>query len=533
MTASVAVVSRLQVLASRVSNPSPVLTLSAKAAAQCRPVEIKPATMVCDASMRAVQRPGAVTAASKAVSTLAVYEEQQQEGGDNDEHQARVASGNHATNTEAGLERPLFWRWSGPGAGFGAGSWREAAAMHGAVDTGPRLCVAPMMDWTDNHFRTLCRLLTRRTWLYTEMVVDQTLVHNPDKASARFLSFPEGQGPIVLQLGGSNPATLAQACRIAQDFGYDEINLNCGCPSDRVAGHGCFGAKLMTDPGLVAECTAAMAAATNIPITVKCRIGVDDMETYEELCNFIETVSTRSPVRHFIIHARKAFLKGLSPAENRTKPPLKHEFVYALLRDFPHLQFTLNGVVPDCYEALDHLRRGAHGVMLGRAAYQTPWLALADADRSIYGCENPATSRRQVLRDYAAYANAVKEGWSTHPPSIRVLIKPLLDLFYCEPRARRWRNAIDKVLKERENNIPFDELLDIALCELPDEVLDAPPPHKGTKPAPVLRELPVTPEWVQQRHVLHGTALGSSGVGNMDSGNGSFALPRLAEVASS
>ncbi|GAX83434.1 hypothetical protein CEUSTIGMA_g10859.t1 [Chlamydomonas eustigma] len=212
------------------------------------------------------------------------------------------------------------------------------------------LSVAPMMDCTDLHYRQLARIISKRTWLWTEMVVDKTILHTPflDK----FLWFPPEQHPIVCQLGGSDPATLAAAVKKVVEYGYDEINLNCGCPSDRVAGAGCFGASLMLQPDLVASCMKAMADASNgTAVTVKCRLGVDEVDSYEQLKAFINIVSSGSPVRHFIVHARKCFLHGLNPHQNRTVPPLRHEWVYSLRRDFPHLLFSLNGGVQNCGEA--------------------------------------------------------------------------------------------------------------------------------------------------------------------------------------
>ncbi|KAK9818858.1 hypothetical protein WJX74_002305 [Apatococcus lobatus] len=216
------------------------------------------------------------------------------------------------------------------------------------------LSVAPMMDWTDVHYRQLARLMSRHTWLYTEMVVDSTLIHNPN--TDKFLWFPPEQHPIVCQLGGSNPTQLAKAALMVARYGYDEINLNCGCPSDRVAGAGCFGAALMLQPETVAACAAAVNAATPTPLTIKCRLGVDSVDSYESLCRFVSIVSEKSGVTHFLIHARKCLLKGLNPHQNRTIPPLRYEWVWALKRDFPHLSFSLNGGVMGCYEAAAALR---------------------------------------------------------------------------------------------------------------------------------------------------------------------------------
>ncbi|KAH6555100.1 hypothetical protein KP509_1Z281600 [Ceratopteris richardii] len=225
-----------------------------------------------------------------------------------------------------------------------------------------------MMDYTDNNFRTLARLLSRHSWLYTEMIVADTIVHQENNLD-RFLEFPEMQHPIVLQIGGSDVATLAKATHLANAYGYDEINLNCGCPSDKVAGHGCFGARLMLDPKLVGDAMAAIAENCDVPVSVKCRIGVDDAESYDELCTFVDIVSKLSPTRHFIIHARKAILKGLSPEQNRKIPPLKYEYVFALIRDFPHLKFTINGGFNAIGQVEAALRQGVHGVMVGRASY--------------------------------------------------------------------------------------------------------------------------------------------------------------------
>lgn len=222
----------------------------------------------------------------------------------------------------------------------------------------PLLSVAPMMDWTDVYYRQLARILSKKTWLYTEMVVDKTLVFNP--CHDRFLWFPPEQKPIVCQLGGSEPQYFGQAAQYAAEYGYDELNINAGCPSDRVAGKGCFGASLMLRPETVAACCRAAAAnAPGIPITVKCRIGVDDVDSYDALCRFVHVVSSRAPVTRFSIHARKCLLNGLSPHENRTIPPLRYAWAWALARDFPHLQFSINGGIQD----IVHVARVLRGVV--------------------------------------------------------------------------------------------------------------------------------------------------------------------------
>jgi tRNA-dihydrouridine synthase A len=384
-----------------------------------------------------------------------------------------------------------------------------------------------MMDWTDVHYRQLARIMSKHTWLYTEMVVDSTLNHNPDHD--RFLWFPPEQRPIVCQLGGSNPESLAKAAKSVAKYGYDEINLNCGCPSDKVAGAGCFGASLMLRPELVAQCCAAMAEAVHpVPITVKCRIGVDDVDSYAALSYFIETVSSQSPVTHFVIHARKCLLKGLNPHQNRTVPPLRYEWIWALRRDFPGLEFSLNGGVVSLEEAgtvlgypisitetttttrdnendeYDNVTTppppptiitdntvipqllgnntkgggGLSGVMIGRAAYHTPWHLLGDADRYIFGADsNPTSSRRQVLEEYTKYADAMVGRYCVKPdghkvPSVRTMVKPLLGMFAGEPRGKKWRAAVDVALKTAES---VSEVMEKTLWVLKPETLDAPP----------------------------------------------------------
>ncbi|KAG2489249.1 hypothetical protein HYH03_012269 [Edaphochlamys debaryana] len=502
----------------------------------------------------------------------------------------------------------------------------EAAALALAPQAAGRqlLSVAPMMDWTDVHFRQLARLLSKRTVLWTEMVVDKTVLHahNLDK----HLWFPPEQRPLVLQLGGSDPTTLAAAAARAVSYGYDEINLNCGCPSDRVAGAGCFGAALMMQPGLVGECLAAVAEAVErataelaaggagaaeggaaagaavqagaeagaqagssgdgaeegeeaeeegalrappaarVPLrrpaplptpprlTVKCRLGVDEADSYEQLVEFVRVVSERAPVRHFVVHSRKAFLNGLSPHQNRTVPPLRHQWAWALARDFPHLQFSLNGGLQTAHEGRSALLTahpavpftrprpdpahpaaaaasvaatpdfaalattsstspssastpsatplptnggGIEGVMIGRGAYNDPWGCLADADRAVWGeAANPAASRREVIAAYREYAESMHGRWSVkadghHDPSVRTLMRPLLNLFHGEGGCKRWKAAVDEVLKAGAGSI--GEVLDATLPFLSAEVLDAPPrqPDLAALPAfPLDPELP-------------------------------------------
>eukprot|EP01025_Chloroclados_australasicus_P017978 TRINITY_DN19271_c0_g1_i1.p1 TRINITY_DN19271_c0_g1~~TRINITY_DN19271_c0_g1_i1.p1 ORF type:complete len:468 (-),score=38.15 TRINITY_DN19271_c0_g1_i1:701-2104(-) len=349
----------------------------------------------------------------------------------------------------------------------------------------PLLSVAPMMDCTDVHYRQLARLLTKRTQLWTEMVVDKTIIHT-DQLD-RFLWFPPEQHPIVCQIGGSNPKELAQAAKKVAEYGYDEINLNCGCPSDRVAGAGCFGARLMLQPELVGECMAAIADAVNLQVTVKCRLGVDDKDSYADVCRFIHTVSSMSPVTHFVIHCRKCFLQGLNPHQNRTIPPLRHEWAFALKRDFPHLNFSMNGGILHPHQVnqiLDIKSDGSdksliHSVMIGRAAYGDPWGCLSEADTLIFGEQgNVAQSRRQVVQDYCQYADAMIGKWHVADngkqyPSIRSMVTPLLNLFFGVRNAKFWKRVVDEKLQSKPSTV--SEVAFDTLSVFDDEVLDQPP----------------------------------------------------------
>ncbi|XP_073100213.1 uncharacterized protein [Elaeis guineensis] len=309
----------------------------------------------------------------------------------------------------------------------------------------PWFSVAPMMDWTDNHYRTLARLISKHAWLYTEMVVAETIVHQRNNLE-RFLAFSPEQHPIVLQIGGSNLENLAKAAELANAYSFDEINLNCGCPSGKVAGHGCFGARLMLDPKFVADAMSAIAANCGVPVSVKCRIGVDDRDSYDELCDFVYTVVSNSPTRHFIIHARKALLSGLSPAENRKVPPLKYEYYFALLRDFPEVQFTINGGIIGIDQVNAARRQGAHGVMVGRAAYNNPWSTLGHVDSAVYGVPSSSLSRRQILENYQIYGDSVLGKYGPGKPGIRQLVKPLLNLFHSEPGNGSWKRKADAAM---------------------------------------------------------------------------------------
>ncbi len=293
--------------------------------------------------------------------------------------------------------------------------------------------VAPMMDWTDRHCRVFHRHLTRHALLYTEMVTAQA-IHHGDRS--RLLGFASIEQPIVLQLGGSDPAMLSEAAKCGEDYGYCEINLNVGCPSDRVQ-EGRFGACLMAEPQLVADCVAAMRRAVKIPVTVKCRIGIDDQDESEGLNRFVESVAATGCTT-FIIHARKAWLKGLSPKENREIPPLNHARVHQLKADFPHLNIILNGGLATLESAIDEMQN-LDGVMLGRAAYHTPWL-LTNVDRLFYQAENPTTSRIEAVNGMLPYIEEqLRQGvW------LAKMTRHMLGLFHGQPGGRHWRQIISE-----------------------------------------------------------------------------------------
>ncbi|XP_019057688.1 PREDICTED: uncharacterized protein LOC104809852 isoform X2 [Tarenaya hassleriana] len=326
-----------------------------------------------------------------------------------------------------------------------------------------------MMEWTDNHYRTFARLITKHAWLYTEMLAAETIVYQAGNLD-RFLAYSPDQHPIVLQIGGSNLENLAKATKLASPYGYDEINFNCGCPSPRVAGRGCFGARLMLEPKFVGEAMSVIAANTNASVTVKCRIGVDNHDSYNELCDFIYKVSSLSPTRHFIIHSRKALLRGLSPTDNRRVPPLKYEYFYALLRDFPDLKFTINGGINSVVEANAALKAGAHGVMVGRAAYNNPWQTLGHVDTAIYGSTSSGITRRQVIEQYQVYGDSVLGKYGKGRPSLRDIAKPLLNFFHSEPGNSLWKRTADAALLHCTTVKSF---LEEALPTIPDFVLDS------------------------------------------------------------
>ena len=310
--------------------------------------------------------------------------------------------------------------------------------IHAIQRAGPqsgafRLSVAPMMDWTDRHCRYFHRLMTRRAMLYTEMVTAAAIVHG---AKPRLLDFSAAEHPVALQLGGSDPAELAQAVRIARDWHYDEINLNVGCPSDRVQS-GCFGAVLMERPGLVADCVAAMMAESPVPVTVKCRIGVDDQIPEQVLPDFIDRVS-RAGVRHFIVHARKAWLQGLSPKENREIPPLDYDLVLRMKQDFPDLTLCINGGIATLEQARGLLARGVDGVMIGRAAYHDPSSVLLGAD-ALWG-DDVAPDAFAVVERMKPYIAAHLAGGGR----LHQITRHMLGLFTGRPGARGWRRVLSE-----------------------------------------------------------------------------------------
>ncbi|NBB17630.1 tRNA dihydrouridine(20/20a) synthase DusA [Caulobacter sp. SLTY] len=294
-----------------------------------------------------------------------------------------------------------------------------------------RFSVAPMMDWTDRHCRALHRVLSGRALLYTEMVTTGAVLHGDRE---KLLGYDPAEHPVALQLGGSDPDDLAASARIGADLGYDEINLNVGCPSDRVQS-GRFGACLMREPELVADCMAAMKAAVDVPVTVKCRIGVDDQEPTESLFRLVD-LSSAAGVTTFIVHARKAWLKGLSPKENRDIPPLDYPLVYRLKRERPDLTIVINGGVASLEEAEAHLEQ-VDGVMMGRAAYHEAGL-LGEVDRRLFGEAVGDVSPFAAVERYRPYLLArLAEG--VHLPA---MARHMLGLFHGRPGARAWRRIL-------------------------------------------------------------------------------------------
>ncbi|MEM1251750.1 MAG: tRNA dihydrouridine(20/20a) synthase DusA [Cyanobacteria bacterium P01_H01_bin.21] len=292
------------------------------------------------------------------------------------------------------------------------------------------LSVAPMMDRTDRHFRYFMRQITQKTLLYTEMITAQAILHGDRN---KLLGFDPAEKPLALQIGGDDPPLLAKCAQIAEDMGYDEVNLNVGCPSNRVQS-GNFGACLMSQPELVAECVSAMGSAVTIPVTVKHRIGIDECDRYEDMVNFVTTVAAAGCQR-FTVHARKAWLQGLSPKDNRTIPPLRYDDVYQLKHEHPELWIEINGGIKTLEATQEHLHR-VDAVMIGRAAYDTPYM-FALADRDIYAAAAPAT-RHQVV--YAMLPYIAR--WTEQGTKLHSITRHMLQLFHGQPGSRAWKRHL-------------------------------------------------------------------------------------------
>ena len=316
-----------------------------------------------------------------------------------------------------------------------------------------RLCVAPMMTHTDRHFRYFLRLLSRNVMLYTEMIATGAIIHG--KQYHRFEFSPQ-EHPLAIQLGGNDPAELTECSRIAEQTGYSEVNLNIGCPSDRVK-NGNFGACLMAHPQLVADCVAAIASSVSIPVTVKTRTGIDNQDSYEHLHHFISTVAAGG-CRTFILHARKAWLQGLSPRQNREIPPLNYDMVYRIKQDFPDLEIIINGGIQSLEQANGHLQH-IDGVMIGRAVCHNPYL-LATADRIIFGNTAHLYTRTEILDRFISYAEAqLSQGIYLHQ-----MLRHLLGLFQGQPGARIWRRYLSENMYDNHSGI---EVIEDALHLVP------------------------------------------------------------------
>ncbi|MEL0592263.1 MAG: tRNA dihydrouridine(20/20a) synthase DusA [Planktothrix agardhii] len=315
------------------------------------------------------------------------------------------------------------------------------------------LSIAPMMDRTDRHYRYFMRQITRRTLLYTEMVTTAAILHGDQE---QLLGFSPEEKPLVLQLGGDNPNHLATCAKIAEDMGYDQVNLNVGCPSDRVQ-NGNFGACLMAQPELVAKAVEAMQKVVNIPVTIKHRIGIDDQDKYEDMANFVRIVANAG-CQHFSVHARKAWLQGLSPKENRTIPPLRYEEVHRLKQEFPQLFIEINGGFKTLTEVKDQLQF-VDAVMIGRAAYDHPYL-FATADQEIYGEKTPPLTRQEVIEAMYPYL----EYWLKKGVKLNSMTRHFLDLFAQQPGTKAWKRYISENAHLTHAGV---EVLEQALKQLP------------------------------------------------------------------
>ncbi|UAA39340.1 tRNA dihydrouridine(20/20a) synthase DusA [Paraneptunicella aestuarii] len=295
-----------------------------------------------------------------------------------------------------------------------------------------RFSVAPMLDWTDRHCRYFLRLMSRNALLYTEMVTTGAIIHG----KGDFLGYNQEEHPVALQLGGSEPELMAECAVRAQEYGYDEVNINVGCPSDRVQ-NGSFGACLMAEPETVAACVKAMQDKVSIPVTVKCRIGIDDMDDYKDLTRFVQIVADAG-CETFIVHARKAWLQGLSPKQNREIPPLMYDRVYHLKQEFPHLHISINGGVKTLGEVEEHLQH-VDGVMVGREVYANPYI-MADVDKRIYADDVVAPDREAVVRMMMPYIDRhiEKGGRAWH------VLRHMIGIFQGQPAGRVWRRFLSE-----------------------------------------------------------------------------------------
>ncbi len=317
------------------------------------------------------------------------------------------------------------------------------------------LSVAPMMDRTDRHFRYFMRQITRRTLLYTEMVTAAAILHGD---RTQLLGFSPIEKPLVLQVGGDNPKELAICAQVAEDMGYDEINLNVGCPSSRVK-QGNFGACLMAQPERVAEAITTMQQSVKIPVTVKHRIGIDDRDRYEDLVHFVQIVAQQGGCQRFSIHARKAWLQGLSPKENRTIPPLRYEEVHRLKRDFPHLWIEINGGITTLSQVQQQLQQ-VDGVMIGRAAYDNPYL-FAIADQVIFGEKSDSLTRHQIIERMFPYI----EDCLSRGMRLNSVTRHLLQLFTGQPGTKAWKRHLSENVYRPGAGV---EVLQQALAKVPD-----------------------------------------------------------------
>ena len=340
--------------------------------------------------------------------------------------------------------------------------------MSSRAPKSPPISIAPMMERTDRHYRFMMRQISRHTLLYTEMVTTGALLHGD---AERHLRYDTSEHPIALQLGGDDPIALAECAKMAEEWGYDEVNLNVGCPSSRVQ-NGCFGASLMARPHHVADAVAAMRAACSIPVTVKHRIGIDDLDRYEDMANFVSIVSQAGSDR-FTVHARKAWLNGLSPKENRTIPPLRYPEVHRLKDDFPHLQVEINGGFRDWDTVAEQLEK-VDAVMLGRAAYEDPWL-FHTVDAQFFNDSRTRPTRTEVVSAMVDYAESVLHEDSR--ARLGHIARHMQNLFNGLPGARKWRRTL------AERAFKPEASPSLLLEAIPPEALEAPNPSPDLLPA--------------------------------------------------